>query len=150
MNQPADVVAPSSRLEATLDRYSDAWNRHDVDAILALHTDDSVFENHTSGGFAVGKTELRQLIESVFATFPDLHFSTRRAYFGEGVAVLEWTARATHAHPIRRGELVFPPTGKTLSWDGMDVMPVRDGLIARKDVYADSISLLEQLGVSLP
>lgn len=140
----------NSPLEALLDRYSAAWNSHDVDAILALHTDDAVFENHTSGGIAVGKPQIRALIDGVFATFPDLYFATRRAYFGESVAVLEWTATATHAKPIARGTLTFPPTGKTLAWDGTDVMPIRDGLIARKDVYADSISLLRQLGVSLP
>lgn len=136
-------------LEAILDRYSAAWNRHDVDAILTFHTEDSVFENHTSGGVAIGKTELRGLLEGVFATFPDLRFAARRAYFGESVAVLEWTAHATHSQPVTRGTRIFPPTGKQLSWDGMDVLPFRGGLIARKDVYADSVSFLEQLGASL-
>jgi ketosteroid isomerase-like protein len=70
-------------LETTIRRYADAWNRHDVGAILALHTDDAVFENHTSGGLAVGKDEIRKLIEGVFATFPDLKFATRRLYLGD-------------------------------------------------------------------
>jgi ketosteroid isomerase-like protein len=48
-------------LETTIDRYAAAWNRHDVDAILALHTEDAVFENHTSGGLAVGKVAIRKL-----------------------------------------------------------------------------------------
>jgi steroid delta-isomerase-like uncharacterized protein len=140
----------SISIEATIDRYSNAWNRHDVNTILAMHTEDSVFENHSSGGLAVGKVEIRKLIEGIFATLPDLRFATRRAYFGEGVAVIEWTARATHTNPIARGARIFPPTGNPLSWDGIDVIPVRDGLIARKDVYVDSLSLLAQLGVSLP
>lgn len=135
-------------LEATIDRYVDAWNRHDVEAILALHTEDAVFENHTSGGVAVGKPQLRALIDGVFATFPDLHFTTRRAYFGDSVAVVEWTARATHAKPVARGPRTYPPTGKALAWNGIDLMPVRGGLIARKDVYADSITLLRQLEAS--
>ena len=140
----------ADQLEATIACYCDAWNRHDVDAILALHSDDSVFQNHTSGGIAVGKLEIRRLLEGVFATLPDLRFTTRRAYFVEGLAVLEWTASATHANPIVRGTQTFPPTGKTLSWDGMDLLPVRDGLILRKDVYADSISFLKQIGLALP
>jgi steroid delta-isomerase-like uncharacterized protein len=143
-------MSSKAEIRATIERYNDAWNRHDVDAILALHTDDSTFENHTSGGTAAGKLEIRQLIEGVFATFPDLRFETRRSYFEESVAVLEWTARATHVNPIARGERLFPPTGRTLSWDGLDVLPLRDGLIARKDVYADSLSLLRQLGVVMP
>lgn len=137
-------------LETTVRRYADAWNRHDVDAILALHTDDAVFENHTSGGLAVGKAEIRKLIEGVFATFPDLEFTTRRLYLGEGVAVLEWTATATHAKPVTRADRTFPPSGKKLSWNGLDVMPMRDGRVARKDVYADSISFLRQLGLPMP
>lgn len=137
-------------VEAVLQRYADAWNRHDVDAILALHTDDAVFENHTSGGLAVGKEAIGRLIGGVFATFPDLRFTTRRAYVHDDVAVVEWTASATHAQPVRRGEQTLAPTGRTLSWNGMDVMPVRAGLIARKDVYADSISFLRQLGVAVP
>ncbi|HEX6272168.1 MAG TPA: nuclear transport factor 2 family protein [Polyangiaceae bacterium] len=150
MSPHADHPAPDPGVVATIDRYNDAWNRHAVDDILALHTDDSVFENHTSGGIAVGKAEIRKLIEGVFATFPDLRFATRRAYFGESVAIVEWTATATHANPVRRGTRVLPPSGKQISWNGMDVLPVREGLVARKDVYADSISFLEQLGLSLP
>ena len=143
-------MTPSIHVESTIGRYGDAWNRHDVEAILALHTDDAVFENHTSGGVAVGKAAIRVLLEQVFATFPDLSFATRRAYFGESLAVVEWTASATHARPVARGTQTFPPTGNTLSWNGVDVMPIRDGLIARKDVYADSISFLRQLGAAVP
>jgi steroid delta-isomerase-like uncharacterized protein len=108
-------------LETTIHRYADAWNRHDVDAILALHTEDSVFENHTSGGLAVGKEEIRRLLEGVFSTFPDLHFSTRRLYLGKDVAVLEWTATATHVMPVTRDARTFPPSGRKLSWNGMDI-----------------------------
>jgi steroid delta-isomerase-like uncharacterized protein len=132
--------------EATVLRYADAWNRHDVDAILALHTEDAVFENHTSGGHAMGKAELRRLIEGVFSTFPDLQFATRRAYFAENVAVVEWTATATHQNPISWGARTLPPTGKQMSWNGTDLLPIREGLVARKDVYVDSISFLRQAG----
>ena len=136
--------------QAIIERYADAWNRHDLDAILALHTEDAVFENHTSGGLAVGKAEIRKLIEGVFGTFPDLRFAARRTYFAQAVAVVEWTATATHAKPITRGDRTFPASGKTLSWNGLDVMPLRDGLIARKDVYADSLAFLRQIGMEVP
>lgn len=136
--------------QAVVERYCDAWNRHDLDAILALHTDDAVFENHTSGGLALGKTQIRSLIAGVFATFPDLRFATRRAYFRDDVAVVEWTATAKHTLPITRAGRTFAPSDKTLSWNGVDVMPLRDGLVARKDVYADSVSFLRQLGASVP
>ena len=140
----------SADLEATISRYNDAWNRHDVDAILSMHTEDSVFENHTSGGKGVGKPEIRKIIEGVFATFPDLRFEGRRLYVRDDLVVQEWTAIATHASPITRGNNVYPPTGKKISWLGMDVIPMRGGLVARKDVYADSMSFLKQIGVEIP
>jgi steroid delta-isomerase-like uncharacterized protein len=136
-------------LQALIDAYNDAWNRHDVDAILAMHTDDSVFENHTSGGRAVGHEAIRALVSGVFETFPDLRFSLRRLYLRDDLIVQEWTATATHAGPVRYGDRVLEPTGKTLRWDGMDILPARDGKIARKDVYVNSLDYLRQLGVAV-
>lgn len=137
-------------LTAQIGRYNEAWNRHDVDAILALHTDDSVFENHTSGGKGVGKAQIREIVEAVFATFPDLSFETRRLYVRESLVVQEWTASATFSVEIVRSGKRYLPTGKKLRWDGMDIIPMRHGLVERKDVYADSLSLLRQLGVEIP
>ena len=65
----------------------------------------------------------------------------------DGLVVQEWTATATHANEMRRGDLVAEPTGKTISWDGLDVIPFEDGLVKRKDVYSDSVSILRQLGL---
>ena len=46
-------------LEEAIDRYNDAWNAHDLDAIVALHAPDMVFENHTAGEVAEGEAVLR-------------------------------------------------------------------------------------------
>jgi hypothetical protein len=37
-----------------------------------------------------------------------------------------------------------------VTWNGMDVIPFRDGLVARKDVYSDSVSILRQVGLLDP
>lgn len=125
--------------------YGDAWNRHDPDAIAALHTEDAVFHNHTSGGRVVGPQAIRDMAASVFRTFPDLRFEVRRLYVRDDLIVQEWTAEGTHRGPITRDERVIAPTGKRIRWDGVDIMPVRDGRIARKDVYADSVGFLRQI-----
>ena len=39
------------------------------------------------------------------------------------------------------------PTGKQVTWDGLDVIPFADGLVKRKDVYSDSIAILGALGL---
>jgi steroid delta-isomerase-like uncharacterized protein len=133
-------------LQTMIDAYNAAWNRHDVDAILALHTEDSVFENHSSGGRAVGPAAIREVIAGVFATFPDIRFELRRLYLRDDLIVQEWTATATHARPVRYRDAVLEPTGGTVRWDGMDIIPVRDGKVARKDVYANSLAYLRGLG----
>jgi steroid delta-isomerase-like uncharacterized protein len=136
----------SAALEDLAARYNDAWNRHDVASIVALHAPGMVFENHTAGERAEGP-EVAAHIAAIFATWPDITFATRRLYLRDDLIVQEWTATATHQATMRRGDLVAEPTGKQISWDGLDVIPLQDGLVARKDVYSDSMSILRQLGL---
>jgi len=112
-------------LAAFIDRYDQAWNEQDVEAIMSMHTSDMVFENHTRAVQAEGAA-VRRLLESIFADQPDLRFRGRRRYIGDDFVVSEWTATATDAQ------------GRAVEWDGIDVFPFRDGLIARKDVYSGS------------
>ena len=133
-------------LEETIRRYNEAWNDHDVEAIVAMHADDFVFENHTAGEAAEGEAA-RAHIAAIFEAWPDITFSTRRQYVREGLVVQEWTAEATHVNTMRRGDLVAEPTGRRVRWKGLDVIPIEDGLLKRKDVYSDSVSILRQVGL---
>jgi steroid delta-isomerase-like uncharacterized protein len=133
-------------LEHTIGAYNDAWNAHDLDVIMSMHAPDMVFENHTAGERAEGDA-VRAHIGRILETWPDIAFSTRRLYVREGLVVQEWTAQATHTNEMRRGDLVAEPTGKKITWDGLDVIPFVDGLVKRKDVYSDSVSILRQVGL---
>jgi steroid delta-isomerase-like uncharacterized protein len=133
-------------LEEAIGRYNEAWNDHDLDAIMSMHAPDMVFENHTAGESAEG-AEVREHIAAIFETWPDIHFETRRIYVRDGVVTQEWTATATHSKTMRRGDLVAEPTGETIEWRGVDVIPYEDGLVKRKDVYSDSVSILRQAGL---
>jgi taurine dehydrogenase small subunit len=112
-------------LVRTIERYNDAWNAHDVDAIVAMHAPGMVFENHTAGERVEGD-EVQPHIARIFENWPDLVFRSRRLYSGENVVVSEWTATATDRE------------GRRLEWDGVDIFPFEDGLILRKDVYSTS------------
>jgi steroid delta-isomerase-like uncharacterized protein len=136
----------AAALEARIAAYNEAWNGHDLDAIMPMHNPDMVFCNHTAGESAEGEA-VREHIGAIFETWPDIAFSTRRLYVREGLVVQEWTAEATHANEMRRGDLVAEPTGKKITWDGLDVIPFENGLVKRKDVYSDSVSILRQLGL---
>jgi taurine dehydrogenase small subunit len=86
-----------------------------------------VFQNHTAGEDPVtGAAAVRAHLAGIFERWPDMRFSSRRLYVTDDVCVSEWTARAT------------TPDGRRIEWDGVDVFPIRDGLIARKDVYSTS------------
>ena len=104
-------------------RHDAAWNAQDLDAIMACYTPDIVFTNYNAGESAAGTAAVREHLAAIFAGWPDLRFSGRRLNVCEEFAVSEWTATATHAD------------GRRLEWDGVDVFPFVDGLIARKDVY---------------
>jgi steroid delta-isomerase-like uncharacterized protein len=140
------VTLDNHPLRAVIDRYNDAWNRHDVDAIVAMHAPDMVFENHTAGERAEGD-QVGEHIAAIFAGWPDIAFETRRLYVRDNLVVQEWTASATHNRELSRGDLVAPASGKRIEWNGMDVIPFEDGLVKRKDVYSDSISILRQVGL---
>jgi uncharacterized protein (TIGR02246 family) len=116
----------AGEVKALIERYDRAWNEQDVETIASLHTDDVVFENHTAGERAEGAAAVRDHIAQIFANWPSLRFRGRSLRIGDDFAVSEWTASAT------------APDGRRLEWDGVDVFPLRDGLIARKDVYSGS------------
>jgi steroid delta-isomerase-like uncharacterized protein len=136
------------KLQEFIDRYNAAWNAHDVDTIVSMHTQDSVFENHVTGDRNVGREAIGRAISGIFSVFPDLAFETRRAYIRDDLVVQEWTARGTHQGTMMRSGIEVQPTGRSVEYKGMDVIPIRDGLVARKDVYSDSITLLRQLGLT--
>jgi len=137
-----------AELQTFIDRYNQAWNAHDVDAILQMHTDDSVFENHTTGDLNVGREAIGNAIRGIFTVFPDLKFEGRRTYLREDLVVQEWTARGTHLGKMNRAGMEVEPTGKTVEYRGMDVIPIERGLVGRKDVYSDGVNLLRQLGLT--
>jgi uncharacterized protein (TIGR02246 family) len=115
-------MADVAQLIAEHDR---AWNEQDVEALASVYSDDVVFQNHTAGeDEVVGRAAVLEHIGGIFERWPDLRFSSRRLYLGDEVCVSEWTARAT------------APDGRRLEWDGVDVMPIASGRIARKDVYS--------------
>jgi steroid delta-isomerase-like uncharacterized protein len=123
-------------LRELIDRYNDAWNRQDIEAITALHTADIVFHNHTAGERVEGAAAVADHIAGIFRNWPGMQFSGRSLYLRDALVVQEWTATGTHAQ-----------SGKSATWDGMDILPTRDGRFARKDVYSDSVSVMRQLGL---
>ena len=115
-------------------RYGKAWAAHDLDAVMALHTEDTVFQIHAPGeAEAVGAAAVRAAFAEALARSPDLRFDVVRVSFGESHFVSEYVMTGTVAdRPFR--------------CDGVDIFAVGDGLVARKDTYADSLTYERQVG----
>ena len=116
----------SESVRALIEAYDAAWNRQDLAALCSFHADDVVFENHTAGERVEGAEAVREHIGGIFERWPTLRFRGQRLYAAGDFAVSEWTATATR------------DDGAVIEWEGVDVFPVRDGKIARKDVYSSS------------
>src|SRR5437016_2753047 len=74
----------------------DAWNRHDVDGVLALFTDDVVYEDVTAGTVTHGLEEARQFFAGALTGVPDLHFQLVSAVVGAERGAMEWVMTGTN------------------------------------------------------
>jgi ketosteroid isomerase-like protein len=114
-------------------RYGAAWAAHDLDAIMAMHTDDTVFHLHGGAEPAIGLSAVREAFAAGMEQWPDIRFERKRVHIGSGHFVSEYEMRASKdGHPI--------------VCDGVDVFTVEGGLIARKDSYLDLSAVQRQLG----
>ena len=82
----------ADEVTALIDRYNDAWNAQDIEAVASMHHPEIVFENHTAGERAEGADAVRERIAQIFRNNPTLRFTTRSLRVGDDFAVCEWTA----------------------------------------------------------
>lgn len=112
---------------AFLDAFAEAFNRHDVPAILAGMTEDCVFEASAgpdvSGRRYEGPREVGKAFAEVFETFPDAQWRDARHFFVGDRGLSEWTFSGTRAD------------GTRVEVTGRDVFTFRDGKIAVKNSY---------------
>jgi len=113
--------------ESLLQAFADAWNCHDVDALMSMMTTDCVFE--ASGGPAVdgerheGLRAVRAAFAAVFEQYPDAHWGQARHFVTGDRGVSEWTFTGT-----RRD-------GKRVEVTGCDVFTFQGGKIAVKNSF---------------
>jgi steroid delta-isomerase-like uncharacterized protein len=117
----AEVATPS------LQAFLDAFNAHDVDAVMAFFTEDCVFDmprGPAPGGRRLtGKREVREGIKSRFDGIPDVEYVDDRHWTCGDRGVSEWTIRGTQA------------TGERIEVRGCDLFEFAGGRIRRKDSY---------------
>lgn len=122
MSQPIAEVTPE-----LLQAFADAWNRHDVEALMSFMTDDCVFESSAGsevcGTRYVGRAAVQAGYAEVWASFPDAHWESARHFVHGDRGVSEWIFTGTRTDGVR------------VEVDGCDLFTFRNGKIAIKDSY---------------
>jgi ketosteroid isomerase-like protein len=109
----------------TIQRFNDAFNRHDVDAVMALMTDDCVFDSTRpppDGDRVQGQAAVRAFWEGMFHRSPQARFETEELVGMGQRGVVRWVY-----HWIRDGQ-----AGHVR---GIDLFRVVDGRVAEKLSY---------------
>jgi steroid delta-isomerase-like uncharacterized protein len=110
---------------ATIHRFNEAFNRHDVDAVMALMTDDCIFDNTRpppDGERIVGQAAVRAFWVEFFRRSPDARFDTEEIFAAGDRCVVRWTY-----HWVK--------DGKPGHVRGVDIFRMHDGKVAEKLSY---------------
>ena len=123
-------------MRALIDRYIDAYNRIDVDAMLATMHSEVIFENYTAGVLSVrtvGAHELRHLAESSRYLFSARHQTITRYNEADGTAHAQIHFQGTFAVDLPNGIRA----GQSIALDGRSEYRERDGLLIYIADYSD-------------
>jgi ketosteroid isomerase-like protein len=129
MAPKADRESPDGETAATLaavERFNEAFGRHDVDGVMKAMTEDCMFENtwpRPDGERHVGQSAVRRFWERFFRENPTAAFETEELFAAGPRCVVRWVYRWRSAD------------GKPGHVRGVDIMRVRDGRVAEKLSY---------------
>ena len=111
---------------AAIERFNEAFNRHDVDAVMAAMTDDCVFESTyppPDGERFEGQAAVRAFWERFFQSSPRAWFEVEDLFAAGDRCTARWRYRWVD------------PDGTEGHVRGVDVFRVRDGKVAEKLAY---------------
>ena len=125
-------------------RADDAFNAHDVEARLAVNSDDT--ELVMPGGMRLRGREQADVLRAFWEALPDAtitwenHLESGSMIAGEGVLT------GTHSGPLRTPQGDIPPTGRQVRLPYAFVRRVEGGAITSEHLYYDQMEFLQQLG----
>ena len=121
------MVEPHRVSVDTLRAIADAFNAHDLDAIMGFFSDDCSFDmprgGEPWGRRLTGKAAVREGFAARFKGLPDVHFGDDRHWVSGDRGVSEWLLTGT------------APDGSRVRVRGCDLWEFRDGRVIRKDSY---------------
>jgi ketosteroid isomerase-like protein len=120
-------MTPATVTVDTLQAFADAWNRHDIDALMSFMTEDCVFETaagpEACGARHVGHAAVREAFASAWKNFPDAQWRDGRHFVAGERGVSEWLFTGTAAD------------GSRVEANGVDLFTFRGDKIHVKNVF---------------
>ena len=136
----------STDVDRLFDQWAAAWASHDTNRVVALFTDDCMFEDVTFEAIVHGKEQLRGFANAAFAAIPDIAFELKGRIAAEPGAAIEWVMSGTH-----KGDFPgLPATGKRFSVRGTTILELKGGKISRESDYWDAATFMKQVGLLTP
>jgi len=133
------------------DRWRDAWNTHEVGAILELMTADVTYIDSTWHKTMHGHADVREFLEVSWRAFPDMVFEMTDGPFLHpctSTAIFHWRGLGTHSGVLDPPGVA--PTGRSIDCEGLDLQEYRDGRISRIWMLWDMADVMRQLGLLPP
>jgi steroid delta-isomerase-like uncharacterized protein len=126
-------------------RYFDAWNAHDPDAILNAFVDGGTYIDPNVGAAPLTGEALVAYVRGLFDAFPDLTFEDVEQDAVPGRPTFaRWLMRGTNTGAGR-----WPPSGREVALPGVDVITTTDGGVSSVEGYFDRQTMFEQLGLQV-
>ncbi len=128
-----------------VNRYFDAWNARDADAILASLSVQGTYQDPTTEGPISGEA-IRGYVGALWSAFPDLNFETKNV--GEvapGRFAGQWTMRGTNTGSMRG----LPPSNRTVEVEGADFFEIDGDRVGKVEGYFDAGAVPRQIGLNV-
>jgi len=118
----------------------ECFNQHNVDLYPEFYSE--TFVQHTPAMGKLGAEQHRQLLISLFAAFPDSHWTVVDQIGESEKVVTRWTLLATHLGAF----MGIAPSGKQLISGGVCIDHIVDGKIVEEWEEWDTLGMMQQLG----
>jgi len=132
-----------NNLKSIYQRFADAVNRRDLDALDQIFDPDLI--NHGAGPDEPrGAYHFKQVFRNFIAACPDLQVMIEDSITKDDKLVVRWTDTGTHTGAPLLG---VPVTGKQIILTGIEILRIRDGKIVERWAENDMRYLMETLGL---
>jgi steroid delta-isomerase-like uncharacterized protein len=132
-------------------RYLAAWNDHDVEGIVALCTEDVVWDDPALPETYRGHEEVRRFATATFRCFPDVDIEELEAPYLSASGPRALAPYRFTATMLGRWEPTdIAATGRRVSFEGVDQWEFRADRMCRYDTKYDLLDVARQMGVVPP